>query len=129
MSEIVPAATNVLTEYICGSFPVAAAGLRRVLRLWDGTTYKHTFGFHLILVTCDNTGELLAMKLRPGNAGANTAADHLDVLGEAFTQIPAAHRSMCWCVVTRPLPPTRWSTGSPRRSPRGVGGSVTARPR
>jgi hypothetical protein len=47
-------------------------------------TYKHTFGFHPILVTCDNTGELLAIRLRPGNAGANTAADHLDMLGEAF---------------------------------------------
>jgi len=55
-------------------------------------TYKHTFGFHPILVTCDNTNELLAVKLRPGNAGANTAADHLDVLAEAFAQVPAKHR-------------------------------------
>jgi hypothetical protein len=55
-------------------------------------TYKHTYGFHPILVTCDNTGELLAVKLRPGNAGANTAADHLEVLAEAVAQIPAAHR-------------------------------------
>jgi hypothetical protein len=55
-------------------------------------TYKHTFGFHPILVTCDNTGELLAIKLRPGNAGANTAADHLTVLAEAVAQVPAAHR-------------------------------------
>ena len=55
-------------------------------------TYKHTYGFHPILVTCDNTGELLAVKLRPGNAGANTAADHLDVLSEAVRQIPAAYR-------------------------------------
>ncbi len=55
-------------------------------------TYKHTWGFHPILVTCDNTSELLAVKLRPGNAGANTAADHLDVLGEAFAQVPPAHR-------------------------------------
>lgn len=55
-------------------------------------TYKHTYGFHPILVTCDNTGELLAIKLRPGNAGANTAADHLTVLAEAFAQVPAAHR-------------------------------------
>jgi hypothetical protein len=55
-------------------------------------TYKHTYGFHPILVTCDNTGELLTLKLRPGNAGANTAADHLQVLGEAFAQVPAAHR-------------------------------------
>ncbi len=55
-------------------------------------TYKHTFGFHPILVTCDNTDEMLAIRLRPGNAGANTAADHLDVLGEAFAQVPAKHR-------------------------------------
>lgn len=55
-------------------------------------TYKHTFGFHPLLVTCDNTGEMLAIKLRPGNAGSNTAADHLHVLGEAFTQVPATHR-------------------------------------
>ncbi|MFE9694439.1 IS1380 family transposase, partial [Micromonospora sp. NPDC005806] len=48
--------------------------------------------FHPILVTCDNTGELLTIKLRPGNAGANTAADHLTVLAEAFAQVPAAHR-------------------------------------
>jgi hypothetical protein len=55
-------------------------------------TYKHTYGFHPILVSCDNTGELLAVKLRPGNAGANTAADHLDVLAEAIAQVPARHR-------------------------------------
>src|SRR3954453_2796675 len=55
-------------------------------------TYKHTYGFHPILVTCDNTGELLAIRLRPGNAGANTAADHLDVLSQAIAQVPARHR-------------------------------------
>jgi hypothetical protein len=55
-------------------------------------TYKHTYGFHPILVTCDNTNELLAIRLRPGNAGANTAADHLTVLADAIAQIPAAHR-------------------------------------
>ncbi len=32
------------------------------------------------------------MTLRPGNAGANTAAEHLDVLAEAFAQIPAVRR-------------------------------------
>jgi hypothetical protein len=35
---------------------------------------------------------LLALQLRPGNAGANTAADHLQVLGEAVTQLPTRHR-------------------------------------
>jgi Transposase DDE domain group 1 len=55
-------------------------------------TYKSTFGFHPLAVWCDNTRECLALKLRPGNAGANHAGDHLDVLGEAFAQIPRAHR-------------------------------------
>jgi len=55
-------------------------------------TYKHSYGFHPILVTCDNTGELLAIRLRPGNAGANTAADHLEVLAEAIAQVPGGHR-------------------------------------
>ena len=34
----------------------------------------------------------LALKLRPGNAGSNTAADHIEVLTEAIAQIPDPHR-------------------------------------
>jgi hypothetical protein len=34
------------------------------------------------------TGEPLAMLLRPGNAGANTAADHKTVLADALAQLP-----------------------------------------
>ena len=41
---------------------------------------------------CDNTGESLALRLRPGNAGSNTASDHIVVLTEAIAQIPARHR-------------------------------------
>ena len=55
-------------------------------------TFKGSFGFHPIGVWCDNTTELLAARLRPGNAGANTTADHLDVLAAAITQIPRTHR-------------------------------------
>lgn len=55
-------------------------------------TFKGTFGFHPIGVWCDNTGELLAVRLRPGNAGANDAADHIGVLTEAIAQIPTGHR-------------------------------------
>jgi hypothetical protein len=54
-------------------------------------TYKRTFGFHPLLATCDNTNELLTVKLRPGNAGSNTAADHVEVLTDALAQIPAGH--------------------------------------
>ena len=55
-------------------------------------TFKKTFGYHPIGVWCDNTGELLAASLRPGNAGSNTVADHKHVLAEAIAQVPAGHR-------------------------------------
>jgi hypothetical protein len=55
-------------------------------------TFKRTFGYHPLAVWCDNTQELLAGVLRPGNAGSNTAADHIAVLGEAIGQVPAEHR-------------------------------------
>jgi hypothetical protein len=55
-------------------------------------TFKHGFGFHPIGVWCDNTHELLAIRLRPGNAGSNHADDHIDVLTRAIAQIPTAHR-------------------------------------
>lgn len=55
-------------------------------------TFKKTFGFHPLGVWCDNTQELLSVMLRPGNAGANTAADHIDVLGAAIAQIPRRYR-------------------------------------
>lgn len=40
----------------------------------------------------DNTNEALADLLRAGNAGANTAADHVRVLDLALAQIPDDHR-------------------------------------
>ncbi len=55
-------------------------------------TFKGGFGYHPIGVWCDNTTELLAVALRPGNAGANTAADHIDVLGRAIAQVPRSYR-------------------------------------
>jgi hypothetical protein len=50
--------------------------------------YKGGFGFHPLLATCGR--EALAAILRPGNAGANTAADHIDVLGLALEALPQA---------------------------------------
>ena len=55
-------------------------------------TFKKTFGYHPMLAFCDNTGEFLAATLRRGNAGSNTAADHISVLDAALTQLPDAHR-------------------------------------
>ncbi len=55
-------------------------------------TFKKTFGYHPIGVWCDNSSELLAASLRPGNAGSNTTADHIEVLTAAIAQVPAGHR-------------------------------------
>jgi len=52
--------------------------------------YKGGFGFHPLMAYLEGTGEPLAALLRPGNAGANTAADHFKVLELALEQIPAA---------------------------------------
>jgi hypothetical protein len=57
-----------------------------------GTYKKHVFGLHPIVVSCANTGEILAVLLRPGNSGSNTAADHVAVLSEAVAQLPPTYR-------------------------------------
>ena len=56
-------------------------------------TFKSSFGFHPLATWCANTGECLAMLLRPGNAGANTASDHIHVLTRALDQIPNSSRA------------------------------------
>jgi hypothetical protein len=50
--------------------------------------YKGGFGFHPIYCFADATGETLGVSLRPGNAGANTIADHVTVLDQAIGQLP-----------------------------------------
>jgi hypothetical protein len=58
-------------------------------------TFKRGFGFHPLCAFVDHgdhgTGEPLAVLLRPGNAGSNTAADHIRVVREALKQLPG-HR-------------------------------------
>jgi Transposase DDE domain group 1 len=48
--------------------------------------YKGGFGFNPLLVTCRR--EVLAGVLRPGNAGANNASDHQQLLELALEQLP-----------------------------------------
>lgn len=48
--------------------------------------YKGGFGFNPLIVSCGR--EVLAGILRPGNAGANNADDHLEVLDLALEQLP-----------------------------------------
>ena len=55
-------------------------------------TFKKGFGYHPLGVWCENTQESLALMLRPGNAGSNTAADHVAVLTAAIAQVPPPHR-------------------------------------
>jgi hypothetical protein len=55
-------------------------------------TWKKTFGFHPLGVFADHgaegSGEPLAIMLRPGNAGSNTAADHIEATRLALAQLP-----------------------------------------
>ena len=51
--------------------------------------YKHGYGFHPLGAYADETREALAMASRPGNAGSNTAADHVTVIDRSLAQIPA----------------------------------------
>ena len=50
--------------------------------------FKGGFGFHPLVCYLDESGEALAGILRPGNAGANTAVDHIAVLYLALEQLP-----------------------------------------
>lgn len=64
-------------------------------------TFKRGFGHHPLTVFADHgpagTGEPLTFLLRKGNAGSNTAADHITVIRAALRQLPAdnaaGHRS------------------------------------
>lgn len=69
-------------------------------------TWKRTFGFHPLLCFLDRPdiagGEALAGLLRAGNAGSNTAADHVQVLDLALESLPVHARPRpgatpgCW---------------------------------
>jgi hypothetical protein len=58
-------------------------------------TWKKGYGFHPLTVFADHgadgNGEPLAIMLRPGNAGSNTAADHIEAVKAALAQI--------WCQI------------------------------
>ena len=57
------------------------------------STYKGGFGFHPLFCFADLTGETLSHTLRPGNATAHNAADHVEVLDAALTQLPVSIRA------------------------------------
>ncbi|WP_395292246.1 IS1380 family transposase [Kitasatospora hibisci] len=59
-------------------------------------TWKKTFGHHPLFAFvdhgCEGSGEPVAGLLRPGNAGSNTAADHIAATRLALAQLPKKHR-------------------------------------
>jgi hypothetical protein len=59
-------------------------------------TWKKSFGHHPLMGFVDHgsggTGEPVAALLRPGNAGSNTAADHITTTQLALAQLPKRHR-------------------------------------
>ncbi|WP_406133280.1 IS1380 family transposase [Streptomyces zaomyceticus] len=59
-------------------------------------TWKKTYGHHPLMGFVDHgrggTGEPVAALLRPGNAGSNTAADHITATRLALAQLPQRHR-------------------------------------
>jgi hypothetical protein len=59
--------------------------------------FKRGYGFHPLCAFVDHgaagTGEALAIRLRPGNAGSNTATDHIAVTREALAGLPGINPS------------------------------------
>ncbi|GGZ39805.1 hypothetical protein GCM10010344_00280 [Streptomyces bluensis] len=59
-------------------------------------TWKKTFGHHPLMGFVDHgrggSGEPVAGLLRPGNAGSNTAADHIETARIALKQLPKKYR-------------------------------------
>ena len=55
--------------------------------------YKRGYGHHPLLAIVAETDEVLCGVLRPGNAGSNTAVDHVMVLADALAQLPASWRA------------------------------------
>jgi hypothetical protein len=59
-------------------------------------TWKKTYGHHPLTAFVDHgpggTGEPVATLLRPGNAGSNTAADHITTARLALAQLPKKYR-------------------------------------
>jgi hypothetical protein len=54
--------------------------------------HKRGWGVHPLLCYLDNTDEVLARILRPGDTAANMPADHITVLDRALAQLPPPKR-------------------------------------
>ncbi len=78
-------------------------------------TFKKGFGYHPLCAFVDHGseggtgGEPLAIQLRPGNAGSNTAADHITVTQAALAQLPPTCWEGGWSWLEEDLDPHRRS--------------------
>jgi hypothetical protein len=112
--------------WAAGAGPDVAAGLTMDL--------ERTYGFHPLLAYLDRPdvsgGEALAGLLRPGNAGSNTAADHVSVPDMALAALPGYARPRPGDPASRsslsaPTPPGRRISSPPHCvHGRGAGGRV-----
>lgn len=86
-----PAAGGHVTVDIDGVLVVAHSDKQDAAPTW-----KKTFGHHPLVAFADHgpagSGEPVAMVLRPGNAGSNTAADHITTTRLALAQLPKRFR-------------------------------------
>ena len=87
-------------------------------------TWKKTFGHHPVTAWADHgadgNGEPLAICLRPGNAGSDTAADHIEAARLALARLPRQLRRKVLIRADSGGGTSSW-TGSPR----GPGGCTT----
>jgi hypothetical protein len=70
-------------------FDASLVDVHSELKEQAAPNYKGGFGFHPLFVFSDLTGETLGAKLRAGNATANNAGDHVELLDVAIGQLPS----------------------------------------
>ena len=61
-----------------------------------------------------STGEVLAVRMRPGNKGANCAAGHISILTEALAQLPDDFYDQDGCLIGEKIPVRTDSSGASR---------------
>ena len=84
-------------------------------------TYKHSYGFHPIPVRCDNTNELLAVRLRPGNAEPTPPPTTSTCWPTRSPRSPA-HRRQLLIRADSAEPPTAAGLADRQNNPRPAGG-------
>jgi hypothetical protein len=89
--QTAPDATGSVTVDLDGVLVIAHSDKEDTAATW-----KKTFGHHPLMGFVDHgtggSGEPVAALLRPGNAGSNTAADHITTAQLALAQLPKSHR-------------------------------------